>query len=281
MAFVQDTSSGCPFVEHSKVRGLFVDVQPPCQHIGIAAVGVHRGVRAIRDGVAQRDDRRTVFAFGTNGHTLDEAGSDLRLRGVDPRMDQLSDLNITNESDHLHLHPDIHYVFIPFDHSAYTPVESTRSKLRIIHSPTNRNFKGTELILPVIERLKNIRSIEFILAEAMEHQELIRLKATCDIAIEQIGNLGGTGYGVNSLETLALGIPTVTEMTPDYVAWLPENPFVLATKDTLLDCLVDLIDHPYIRKQYSLDGRRWVEQYHSYEAVYARLLHLYHEHAIL
>ena len=208
-------------------------------------------------------------------------GSDLRVRGVDPIMDELSDLNLTNESDHLHLHPNIHYLFIPFDHARFTPVPSSRSTLRIIHSPTNRAFKGTHLILPVIEKLKGLRPIEFVLAENMPHEELLALKATCDLAIEQIGNFGGTGYGVNSLETMALGIPTITEMTPDYVAWIPDNPFVLATRETLLDRLLELIDNPGLRAHLSAHGRTWVAHHHSYESVHAELTRLYHDHGIV
>lgn len=208
-------------------------------------------------------------------------GSDLRIRGVDPRIDELSDLNITNESDHLHLHPDIHYIYIPFDHAHFTRAAPTRSMIRIIHSPTNRDFKGTQFILPVIDQLKKIRQIEFILAERVPHSELIRIKSTCDIAIEQVGNLGGTGYGVNSLETLALGIPTVTEMTEDYLAWLPENPFVLASRETLLDRLVELVDSVDLRRNYGESGLRWVAKYHSFEAVHSQLSHLYRDHGIL
>ena len=208
-------------------------------------------------------------------------GSDLRVRGIDQAMDELSDLNLTNERDHLLRHPNIHYIYIPFDVTPYK-VRTTENKgLRIIHSPTSRATKGTELILPVIERVKRDRNIEFVLVEHKPHDEVVRIKETCDIAIEQVGNLGGTGYGRNSLETLALGIPTITEMTPDYIAWLPENPFVLATPETLYDRLLELIDDPELRAAKKIAGRRWVEKYHSYESVHNRLMELYREHHIV
>ena len=208
-------------------------------------------------------------------------GSDLRVRGIDPVMDELSDLNLTNESDHLLRHPDINYIYIPFDVKPYDVRRGENKQLRIIHSPTSRSTKGTELILPVMERVKRARNIEFVLVEHRPHREVLRIKETCDVAIEQVGNLGGTGYGRNSLEALAFGIPTVTEMTPDYVAWLPENPFVLATPDTLYDRLIELIDNPQLRAEKKTAGRLWVEKYHSYESVHKRLMVLYREHHIL
>lgn len=208
-------------------------------------------------------------------------GSDLRVRGMDPVMNGLSDLNLTNESDHLLRHPDIHYVYIPFDVSPYSVRQQENERLRIVHSPTNRSMKGTELILPVIEAVKKVRHIDFVIIENKPHEEVIRMKETCDLAIEQVGNFGGTGYGRNSLETLALGIPTITEMTPDYVAWLPENPFVLATPKTLFERLLELIDNPLLRSEASAHGRQWVEKYHSYEAVHKKLMDLYREHDIV
>lgn len=208
-------------------------------------------------------------------------GSDLRVRGVVPAIDKLSDLNLTNESDHLLLHPDIHYLYIPFDVSPFIVRKRDHERLRIVHSPTNRAMKGTELILPVVEAVKKVRDVEFVLIENTRHDEVIRIKETCDIAIEQVGNHGGTGYGRNSLETLALGIPTITEMTPDYEAWLPENPFVLATPATLYTRLLELIDSPSLWSEKSALGRQWVEKYHSYEAVNNRLMELYREHHII
>lgn len=208
-------------------------------------------------------------------------GSDLRIRGILPAIDQLSELNLTNESDHLLLHPDIHYLYIPFDISPFAERKRENERLRIVHSPTNRAMKGTEIILPVVDAVRKVRDIEFVLIENTPHDEVIRIKGTCDIAIEQVGNYGGTGYGRNSLETLALGIPTITEMTPDYEAWLPENPFVLATPDTLYKRLLELIDSPALRSEKGALGRQWVGKYHSYEAVHNRLMDLYREHNII
>ena len=208
-------------------------------------------------------------------------GSDLRVRGVDPIMEGLSDLNLTNESDHLLRHPDIHYIYIPFDAASYAARTEENTRLRIVHSPTNRAMKGTEFILPVMDAVRKVRDVEFVLVENTSHDEVLRIKQSCDLAIEQVGNLGGTGYGRNSLETLAMGIPTITEMTPDYAAWLPENPFVLATRDTLYESVLELIDNAEHRNKLKERGRQWVMKYHSYSAVHQRLMDLYREHHII
>ena len=207
-------------------------------------------------------------------------GSDLRLRGVHPVMDELASLNLTNESDHLLVHPRIEDIFIPFDALIYKVRAQENLRLRIVHSPSNRSMKGTELIVPVMERIMKVRNVEFVLIENTPHDQALALKQNCDIAIEQVGNYGGTGYGRNSLETLAMGIPTVTEMTPDYLAWIPEHPFVLATPETLYERLVELIDNSALRKEKSQAGRTWVEKYHSYSAVHSQLMEHYKKHGI-
>lgn len=228
-------------------------------------------------------DSRTAKRWKAQGKKIicHYMGSDLRVRGIVPEMDAVSDLNLTNESDHLLLHRDIHYLYIPFDTKPYTASAPHSGPLRIVHAPTNRSMKGTAFILPVIEAVKKVRDVEFMLIENTRHEEVLRIKQTCDIAIEQVGNLGGTGYGRNSLETLAMGIPTITEMTPDYLAWLPENPFILATRNTLFDVLLKIIDHPELREEFGCKGRSWVQHYHSYESVHASLEQLYREHHIL
>ncbi len=208
-------------------------------------------------------------------------GSDLRVRGIDPTMNSLSNLNITNESDHLLRHPNIHYIYIPFDADSLAARTEENTRLRIVHSPTNRAMKGTEFILPIMDAVRKVRDVEFVLVENTSHDDVIRIKRSCDLAIEQVGNLGGTGYGRNSLETLAMGIPTITEMTPDYAAWLPENPFVLAIRETLYETVLKLIDNAGLRKELKERGRQWVMKYHCYAAVHQRLMDLYREHHII
>ena len=38
------------------------------------------------------------------------------------------------------------------------------------------------------------------------------IKKTCDILIDQIGDSGGWGYGMNSIEAMALGLCCMTQM---------------------------------------------------------------------
>ncbi len=209
-------------------------------------------------------------------------GSDLRTRGIIRELDEISDLNITVEYDHLALYKGIGYVFFPFDTSGYVPRQRKNPKLKIIHSPTNRKFKGTDKIINVIAEVESVRQIEFILLENMDRAKVLEIKQTCDLAIDQVGGeQGGSGYGKNSIENLSMGIPTLTEFDADYFHFLGKNPFVNTTIETLKENLLALIDNEELRIRLSQEGRKWVEETHSFEAVNKMLMGYYRKSGIL
>lgn len=205
-------------------------------------------------------------------------GSDLRIRGIIKELDDISDLNLTTEYDHLSLKRDLQYIFYPYDPSEL-PVrkKNDSAKIRIVHSPTNRKYKGTELIISVIGKIKEKHDIEFFLLENLSRDKVLEIKSSCDISIDQVGgSMGGTGYGKAGIETLAMGIPTITNMTTDYSSWLSENPFITAnTSEELFDVLINLINSAEMREEFGLKGKLWVEKYHGYKNVNNRLMELY------
>ena len=124
---------------------------------------------------------------------------------------------------------------------------------------------------------KKKERIEFLLLENLPRQKVLEVKSTCDICIDQVGGtMGGTGYGKAGLETLAMGIPTITNMTDDYAKWLPENPFVVANNaNQLYNKLNELIDSNDLRNEFGKKGKDWVEKYHGIKSVNNRLKELY------
>jgi glycosyltransferase involved in cell wall biosynthesis len=211
-------------------------------------------------------------------------GSDLRTRGIIKELDRLSDLNITSEYDHLAMKKDLHYLFYPYDPTEL-PEKSLveNDEVTVVHSPTNRKYKGTELIISVIERIKRERKIRFILLENVPRKDVLRIKSQSDICIDQVGgSMGGTGYGKAGIETIGIGIPTITNMTKDYENWLPENPFVVANNaGELYNRLNELIESKDLREAIGRKGMEWLKKYHGYESVNKRLYELYKENNIV
>ncbi len=81
-------------------------------------------------------------------------GEDLRSRGVMPLIDKVSDLNLTNELDLLDMHPNLKYLFLPFETSRFIKKTSLNKILKVGHAPTNRFYKGSDHIIRVCTKLK-------------------------------------------------------------------------------------------------------------------------------
>ncbi len=78
-----------------------------------------------------------------------------------------------------------------------------------------------------------------------------------------------------------MGLPTLTDMNCGMDTWLPENPFIVADKDTLADKLIELIDSEELRKSKRESSRKWVDKYHSYSSVFAKLTEYYQKAGII
>ncbi|CAN5622959.1 glycosyltransferase family 4 protein [soil metagenome] len=208
-------------------------------------------------------------------------GSDLRTRGIFKELDDISDLNLTVEFDHLKLYEGIKYLYFPFDVKAYKFRKPPEGKFKIIHSPTNRAFKGTDKIIPVMEKLCNSSDVEFLLKENMHRDELLKIKRSCTLAIDQVGGeMGGSGYGKNSIENLSIGIPTSTEFSKDYLIFIKDNPFICSTIESLYTDMLKLVEDRTKINELSVSGREWVEKYHSFSSVNERLNSYYIEAGI-
>lgn len=196
-------------------------------------------------------------------------GSDLRTRGVIPAIDNLADVRVTVEFDHLRLHPSVHHVFFPFEVGRFQPRKERRpGPLRIGHAPTSRKAKGSDVIIPVILSLVEEYGVEMVLIEKLPYQEALRRKADCDIFVDQLGDLG---YGINSLEALAMGIPVCSCLAPGFAERYPDHPFVVVDAANLRQELVRLLKDPGLRQRLGAAGREWVNRYHDSRRVVAHI----------
>ena len=188
-------------------------------------------------------------------------GSDLRIRGVIPQINEISDLNVTVEYDHLKLHPRIHHIFFPFDVEKFKPLPYSDDEiLRIGHAPTNQAAKGSDVIIRIVKELEQNYPVNLILIENLPHQEALKRKAECHIFIDQIGDLG---YGINSLESLAMGIPTCSCLAPGFDEQFSDHPFIIINSENLKFQLISLIKNKELRIKNARQGWKWVKKYHD------------------
>lgn len=187
-------------------------------------------------------------------------GSDFRSRGPIAAIEKVADYRLSFEHDHKIMDPSLDYYLAPFRFPAYytvKPLQENR-QIRIGHAPTNRMAKGTETILTILNDLKKKHAIEIVLIENKTHTEALTLKNSCDIFIDNIGEIG---YGINSLESLYMGIPTAVQIMPDLEQYLGDHPFVNINENNLSTKVVELVNSPLLRAQYAKKGKKWVERH--------------------
>ena len=190
-------------------------------------------------------------------------GQDLRTRGVISEIDNTSSLNVTSELDLLQKHPDIKYLFLPYNTSQHEHQKGINKPIKICHCPTNWCYKGSETIIPICEEMSKRDDVEFILIENKSNKEAQRIKQSCDILIDQVHNRGGWGYGMNSIEALSMGLCCVTELVSEYIDFIPDHPFVSVTGKTLSEKLQELIENPDKILEHKKYARKWVIKYHD------------------
>ena len=196
-------------------------------------------------------------------------GSDLRRRGVMPGIGEIADCNVTLEWDHLDLYPGIHHVFFPFDSSSIKVRGGENGgKLRIGHSPSNRAAKGSETIIAAVRRLETKLPVELVLIEDLPHADALAVKATCDIGVDQIGDLG---YGISALEWLAMGVPVATCIAANMKRAVPDHPFVEIDAGNIETQLTRMITDQPLRAKLGKEGRAWLERNHDAVSVVKRI----------
>jgi glycosyltransferase involved in cell wall biosynthesis len=128
---------------------------------------------------------------------------------------------------------------------------SARGEIWIAHSPTRRDYKGTDNIINAVETLvkEGVRA-RLILIEGKSHAECLRLKAMCNITYDQMHLC----YGNSGLEGMAFGHATIVGMSQsvrdDVNRIVGYEPFCFATPITLIEVLRDLVSRPRTLQHY-------------------------------
>jgi len=214
-------------------------------------------------GIGFYRDGRDIKRLQKNGKKIIccYTGSDLRTRGVIPQIDEIADVNVSVEFDHLPLHPNLHHIFFPFDAKKIKSVKMRENSILLIgHAPTNRAAKGSDVIIPVVKQLEEKYPVKLVLIENLPYEQALEQKSKCHIFIDQIGDLG---YGINSLESLAMGIPTCSCLADGFEEKYPDHPFIVIQESNLKQRLTCLINDKSLRFNKGRKGRDWVLKHHD------------------
>lgn len=171
--------------------------------------------------------------------------------------------------------------FVPYSHvfmdqwlPSYT--QDQARPLRIVHAPSHRRVKGTDLILDALARLK-AKGVEFelVLVEGMSNEEARKLYAGADILIDQ---LFAGWYGGLAVEVMALGKPVMVYLREEDLRFIPpdmrqELPFIQVSPATVEESLRRTLTMP--RADLVALGRKsraFVERWHDPEKIAGQIL---------
>ena len=143
----------------------------------------------------------------------------------------------------------------------------------VVHAPTRRSTKGTELLLPVLDGLR-AQGVEFELRllEGLPNSAVREALADADILVD---NLVAGSYGIVSLEAMASGAVAVSNFSDSVLAAHPDLPVVRIDPHTVADRLARLLRDPDERRRLAVVGRAFVERVHSADVAAAVLVEHY------
>jgi glycosyltransferase involved in cell wall biosynthesis len=178
--------------------------------------------------------------------------------------------------DLLDVIPDAHHlpVALDLDRWSVEPRENTRNAtFKIVHAPTDPDFKGTAYLLRAVEVLKaEGHDISLEVLREVPRDDALRRIAGADIFVDQ---LGVGWYGLAAVEAMALGVPTICHIRDDLAGYLTPLPLITASKMTIESTLRFVLANRDALPDYGSAGRRFVEKHHDSRAVVATLIDIY------
>jgi hypothetical protein len=172
--------------------------------------------------------------------------------------------------------PDLQWLPPPLPVSEYARFRTRRrgKKVRFFHSPTVREAKGTKLFVECIEELKHESSdydhLQLIIVERAAHEECMRARGTCDVALDQVNDLC---YGYSGLEACCMKMPVVVNVHPTVYDELRERGiepwFVdpgLRDRNMLKGCIKELYADASMRRKVGAKGYKYVKEWHDLQA---------------
>jgi hypothetical protein len=161
------------------------------------------------------------------------------------------------------------------------PNRTSHCKLRVVHAPNHREFKGTRYLEEAVSALqKEGVPIELVLVEKLPNHEALEVYRTADVIFDQC-LIGFHGYF--ALEAMALGkaVMCYIRKPEEYLLEPQQCPIINTHVDTLKEDLRRLVSSRDALDLIGLRGRQYVQQNYSREAFAGRLRRAYLDLGIL
>jgi glycosyltransferase involved in cell wall biosynthesis len=191
------------------------------------------------------------------------------------------------------LNPDL-MNFLPHEKSMFLPyikqswfdkVDSKRlrsgKEFVIVHAPTNRRIKGTDIIIQQVNALREHYPVRLILVEGVSHEEAKKSYLQADLLIDQI-RLGW--YGGVAVEAMRMGVPVAVYINPADLKFVPDamreaipGAFLGVDSMNLFERVAELIENPRRYSQLVSAARDYVNRFHDPDRLVKLVIDKYEE----
>lgn len=144
--------------------------------------------------------------------------------------------------------------------------------LRVLHAPSSRRIKGSDMIEEIVEALDGV---ELTTVTNRPHADVLREVAAADVLVDQ---LNADVPGVLPAEAMALEKPVLCEFERHKLApFARDTPVLPVTAETLAARLLELASDPARRARLGEEGRRYALAVHSPAVAAAAAEHVYRD----
>ena len=245
-------------------------------------IHIHSGINWKRlDYIAIKKLLRKPMVVHYHGSDVRVGGSDAKL-GYGRAYPSFADSKFIVTPDLYKWVPDANLLLNPI---ALRPIDfpPPGEVLTVIHMPTQRLKKGTELILKAIEELQDELEFNFILVEGVPHAEAMKQLRKAHILIDQIVAVADTEIlgliGMTSLEAMSLGKVAISHIDSEMLTYYNDIPVVnvAVSKDSLKKALRPLIKDYNLCKGIGKKSWEYVRKEHSPISVAKKCEAIYRE----
>jgi glycosyltransferase involved in cell wall biosynthesis len=136
-----------------------------------------------------------------------------------------------------------------------------RDRPLVVHAPSNRALKGTQLIEPVLAGLVDRGLVEYRRIEGVPPKDVPALMRSADIVLDHFG-IGN--YGVVTCEAMASGRISISHIHERVRARVPQPiPTLEATPDTLAAVIEKVLDDRDAARATAAEGPGFVRRWHD------------------
>jgi len=160
------------------------------------------------------------------------------------------------------------------DFSSQANNDPLKGEVKIVHVTVHPGIEGTKYIEAAINRLRNKGyKINFVFLSRVSHDRVLAEYKDANLAIGKMK----MGYYANAqIESMALGIPTITYIRPEFITNELENSgFILTTLKELEKTLEYYLTHPEKLEKKRKIARASILRLHNNEQLGRKLVELY------